>query len=64
MLEKYPEILKTPEVCEILRVSPITLRRWHRNGHLVGTVINSRGDRRYRKQDIEKLLLGTVQTNS
>jgi DNA-binding transcriptional MerR regulator len=53
MLEEYPEILTITEVAKILRVTPLTLKRWHKNGKLIPmAIINSRGDRRYSKAQV------------
>lgn len=56
MLEDYPEVLTISEAAEILRVSPITLKRWEKKGKIQSIRINSRGDRRYTKQQILALL--------
>ena len=56
MLEDYPEILTIREAAEILRVSPITLKRWEKKGKIQSIRINSRGDRRYTKEQILALL--------
>jgi len=34
----------------------ILKRRWDRSGKLKAIIISKRGDRRYRKEDIEKLI--------
>lgn len=56
MLEKYPEILTIGEAAEILRVAPLTLKRWEKKGKITSIRINSRGDRRYTKQQILALI--------
>jgi excisionase family DNA binding protein len=56
MLEDYPEILTIGEAAEILRVSRLTLKRWEKKGKIQSIRINSRGDRRYTKQQILALL--------
>ena len=55
MTKKIPKLLKIREAAEILSVNPETLRRWDRSGKLKAIIISKRGDRRYRKGDIEKL---------
>lgn len=55
-LEEMPDLLTIKEVAEILRVSPLTIKRWGKRGKLPAIRINSRGDRRYRKQAILWLL--------
>ena len=55
-LENLPDLLTVKEVAEILRVSPLTIKRWGKRGKLPAIRINSRGDRRYRKEAILYLL--------
>lgn len=55
-LADMPELMTPREVAEILRVSLLTVKRWSNKGKLNAMRINSRGDRRYRKQDILDLL--------
>lgn len=55
-LEELPDLLTVREVAEILRVSPLTIKRWGKRGKLPAIRINSRGDRRYRKEAILWLL--------
>ncbi len=51
-LNNLPPLLTVREVAKILRVSPITIKRWTKRGRLPAIRINSRGDRRYRKETI------------
>jgi len=55
-LEDLPDLLTVREVAEILRVSPLTIKRWGKKGKLPAIRINSRGDRRYRKEAVLWLL--------
>ena len=55
-LEDLPDLLTVGEVAEVLRVSPLTIKRWGKRGKLPAIRINSRGDRRYRKESILWLL--------
>ena len=55
-LSDLPDLLTVREVAEILRVSPLTIKRWGKRGKLPAIRINSRGDRRYRKEAILWLL--------
>lgn len=55
-LEDLPDLLTIREVAELLRVSPLTIKRWGKRGKLPAIRINSRGDRRYRKEAIFQLL--------
>jgi excisionase family DNA binding protein len=49
-------LLKIKEAATLLGVSPTTLRKWDKEGKLVAIRISERGDRRYKKEDIEKFL--------
>jgi excisionase family DNA binding protein len=51
-----PDLLTIKEVAELLRVSPLTIKRWGKAGKLPAIRINSRGDRRYRKEVVLRLL--------
>lgn len=55
-LENLPDLLTVREVAELLRVSPLTIKRWGKKGKLPAIRINSRGDRRYRKEQVLQLL--------
>lgn len=55
-LEDLPDLLTIREVADILRVSPLTVKRWGKKGKLPAIRINSRGDRRYRKEVVTRLL--------
>lgn len=49
-------LLKMSEAAKMLNVHPQTLRQWDRNGILKAVRFGQRKDRRYRKEDIEKLM--------
>lgn len=51
-IDDLPDLLTIREAAELLRVSPLTLKRWGKRGILPAIRINSRGDRRYRKETI------------
>lgn len=55
-LENLPDLLTVREVAELLRVSPLTIKRWGKRGKLPAIRINSRGDRRYKKEAVLWLL--------
>lgn len=55
-LDDLPDLLTIREVADILRVSPLTVKRWGKRGKLPAIRINSRGDRRYRKEVVTRLL--------
>ena len=56
MAKSKIKLLGIREAAEMLSVNPETLRRWDRSGKLKAIIISKRGDRRYRKEDIEKLI--------
>ena len=51
-IDSLPDLLTVREVAEILRVSPLTIKRWGKRGKLPAIRINSRGDRRYKKEAV------------
>ncbi len=55
-LESLPDLLTVREVADLLRVSPLTIKRWGKRGKLPAIRINSRGDRRYKKEAVLWLL--------
>ncbi len=55
-LENLPDLLTVREVAGILRVSTLTIKRWGKRGKLTPIRINSRGDRRYKKEAVQWLL--------
>ncbi|OGD59444.1 hypothetical protein A3I57_03290 [Candidatus Beckwithbacteria bacterium RIFCSPLOWO2_02_FULL_47_23] len=55
-LDSMPDLLTVREVASLLRVSPLTIKRWGKRGKLPAIRINSRGDRRYKKQAVLWLL--------
>ena len=54
--ENMPELITLQEACDILKCHPNTLRQWDKKGILVAVRFGERKDRRYRKEDILKLL--------
>ncbi len=54
--DKMPELLTLKEACGILKCHPNTLRQWDNKGILIAVRFGERKDRRYRKEDILKLL--------
>ncbi len=55
-MDDYPKLIKIRQAAEILGVNPETLRRWDRSGKLKAVIISFRGDRRYKRQDIERFI--------
>jgi excisionase family DNA binding protein len=54
--EHISDMLTIREVARLLHVHPNTLRRWSNNGRLRPYRINSRGDRRYKREEIAHFL--------
>ena len=50
------------EACELLKVHRQTLRQWDKNGVLKAVRLGQRGDRRYKKEDIEKFINNRIGT--
>ncbi len=55
-VNNLPDLLTVREVADLLRVSPLTIKRWGKRGKLPAIRINSRGDRRYKKEAVLWLL--------
>jgi excisionase family DNA binding protein len=55
-ISNLPDLLTVREVADLLRVSPLTIKRWGKRGKLPAIRINSRGDRRYKKEAVLWLL--------
>lgn len=55
-VKKEPNLLTLKQACEILNCHPNTLRAWDKKGYLVAVRFGTRGDRRYKKEDVMKLL--------
>ena len=55
-LSDLPDLMTIREVADLLRISPLTIKRWGKKGKLPAIRINSRGDRRYRKEVVVRLL--------
>lgn len=53
---EVPELLTLSEACELLKVHPNTLRQWDKQGILPAIRIGTKRVRRYRKEDIIKML--------
>ena len=54
--KKMPEVLTLKQACEVLNCHPNTLRNWEREGRVECIRFGKRGDRRFKKQEILKLL--------
>ncbi len=49
-------LLKIKEAAKLLNIHPETLRRWEKTGIISPTKVGSRRDRRYKKEDLQRLL--------
>ncbi len=56
MNDKIPELLSMKEVSELLKVHLNTLRLWDKKGILKAVRFGTRGDRKYKKEEIMKLI--------
>lgn len=52
----WPPLLTISQTAQILNMSPWTLRQWDKQGKLVPVRMGPRKDRRYKKEDILKIL--------
>ena len=55
-IEEYPDILTLADACELLNCHPNTLRNWDNKGTLKAIRFGTRKDRRYRKEDVLKII--------
>ena len=53
---KEPKPLTLKQPCELLNCHPNTLRAWDEKGYLVAVRFGTRRDRRYRREDVMRLL--------
>ena len=54
--DELPKLLTIRQAAEILNVHIETLRRWDKSGKLKAIRVNDRGDRRYKPENLEKLM--------
>ena len=54
--EHMSDMLTVREVARLLHVHPNTLRRWSNNGRIKAYRITTRGDRRFRREEIANFL--------
>lgn len=57
MINNLPKLLTIRQAAEILNVHVETLRRWDKAGKLKAIRVNERGDRRYKPEDLEKMMV-------
>jgi excisionase family DNA binding protein len=56
-LEQRDALLSVAQAAALLGVHPNTIRSWTDAGRLTAFRINSRGDRRFRRDDVERILV-------
>lgn len=56
--QTVPQLLTLSEASKLLSVHPNTLRQWDKKGILQSVRFGQRKDRRYKKEDILKLMHG------
>ncbi len=54
--QQVTELITLSEASQILKVHPNTLRKWDKKGILKAVRFGERGDRRYKKEDLEKMI--------
>ena len=57
-INDLPDLLTLREVSQLLRVSTLTLKRWGKSGKPPAIRINTRGDRRFKREEVLKVLDG------
>ncbi len=50
------KLLRIKQAAEILGVTPLTLRRWDKNGTLKAIRVGTRNDRRYNPVELSRLI--------
>lgn len=59
-LPSSSKMLTVAEVSQLLHVHPNTVRTWSDNGLLKAYRLGHRGDRRFKPEDIDRLLAGKL----
>lgn len=54
--ERLSNLLTLREVARMLRIHPNTLRRWSNEGRIRAYRINSRGDRRFKREEVARFV--------
>jgi len=60
--KQLPELMTLAEACEALKAHPNSLRKWDQDGILIAVRFGKRGDRRYKREDIEKFINTRIST--
>lgn len=56
VMKDQQNLVKIKDAAKMLSVNPQTLRRWDAEGRLVAVRIGKRKDRRYKPEDIQKIM--------
>ena len=54
--DEFPDILTLQQACDLLNCHPNTLRNWDNDGTLKAIRFGKRRDRRYKKEDVLKII--------
>lgn len=57
-MNQKSKLLRIKEAAELLGVNPETLRRWDNKGRLKAVRIGKRQDKRYKIEDLQKIIEG------
>jgi len=57
-MKEKTKLLRIKEAAEMLGINPETLRRWDNQGRLQAVRIGKRKDRRYKLEDLQKIIEG------
>jgi excisionase family DNA binding protein len=60
---ELPDILTLKQACEVLNCHPNTLRNWDNQGLVKSIRFGRRGDRRFKREEILKLIKATKRGN-
>lgn len=55
-INELPNLINISEAAKILNISPWTLRNWDKNNVLKPIRVGTRRDRRYKKEDIIRVI--------
>jgi PAS domain S-box-containing protein len=64
MQKELPELVSLQEASRLLHCHPNTLRQWDKAGTLVAVRFGKRGVRKYRREDLLRLLTGTKEVRT
>lgn len=62
--KRLPELLSLAEASAVLKAHPNSLRKWDGEGILKAIRFGKRGDRRYKREDLEKFINNRIKKYS